>query len=81
MIPNLPLYTLMDLNMKDNGFKSEPLAKMHNSVDEIRMGRTQAGCLKTQKNGRMWRSGEYKIRPYKGFPGGRRGEPRVHPEF
>jgi hypothetical protein len=32
-----------------------------------------AGCLKTQKNGRMRRWGEYKIRPYKGFPGVRSG--------
>ncbi len=31
----------------------------------------------------MWRPGEYKIRPYKGFPGGGRGSAGfcVHPEF
>ncbi len=29
----------------------------------------------------MNETGEYKIRPYKGFPGERRGEPCVHPVF
>jgi hypothetical protein len=29
----------------------------------------------------MNETGKYKIRPYKGFPGERRGEPCVHPTF
>ena len=33
------------------------------------------------KNEKMNETGEYKIRPYKGFPGERRGEPCVHPVF
>ncbi len=34
-----------------------------------------------RRKGRMWKKGEYKIRPYKGFRGLCRGEPRVHPTF
>ncbi len=33
------------------------------------------------KNEKMNETGEYKIRPYKGLPVERRGEPCVHPAF
>ena len=39
------------------------------------------GCPRIAKIIEMRDKGEYKIRPYKGFRGLCRGEPRVHPTF
>ena len=40
-----------------------------------------SGCPRIEKNDKINETGEYKIRPDKGFPGERRGEPCVHPAF
>ena len=38
-------------------------------------------CPRIVKNDKTGETGEYKIPPYKGLPGERRGEPCVHPVF
>jgi len=52
----------------------------HARVEQLKEQKI-GGCPRTRKKSRMWNSGEHKVRPYKGFPGSRRGEPCVHPTF
>jgi hypothetical protein len=40
-----------------------------------------SGCPRIEKKDKMNETGEYKIRPCKGFRDGGRGEPCVHPAF
>jgi hypothetical protein len=41
----------------------------------------RTGCPRIEKKDKMNETGEYKIRPYKWFRDGGRGEPCVHPAF
>jgi hypothetical protein len=58
-------------------FKKAPLAAGGNN----KIDATPGGRPRIAKTVEILEKGEYKIRPYKGFPGGGRGEPCVHPEF